>query len=192
MSEEENLERSSEHLANNLRRLREARGLSQSRLAALMGIPRPTLANLESGGSNPTLSVLLKVSATLQVSLEELVAPPRSSARLYPKGSLRVIRKGQVQVSELLPDALPGLQMERLELKPGAVMRGVPHTPGTREYLLCERGEITLRASGNAWTLKEGDALVFRGDQRHAYQNAGKKLATAITIVALAPPGESP
>ena len=60
--------RSASHLARNIRALREARGLSQAQLAKLSGIPRPTWANLESGAANPTLAVLLKVSATLQVS----------------------------------------------------------------------------------------------------------------------------
>ena len=46
------------NLAANVKRLREARGLSQQRMAELSGIPRPTWASLESGGANPTLAVL--------------------------------------------------------------------------------------------------------------------------------------
>ena len=67
-----------------------------------------------------------------------------------PKGALPThSRRGQV--SSLLPDKIPGMQIERLELPLGSRMVGVPHTPGTREYLTCESGEIELVASGEAF-----------------------------------------
>ncbi len=74
-----------------------------------------------------------------------------------------------------------------MELTPGGHMIGIPHTPGTREYLTCESGEIELTASGETWKLAPGDALVFRGDQRHTYRNPGRRPAVAISVVAFAP-----
>ena len=68
------------NLAGKVKRLREARGLSQQRMADLAGIPRPTWASLESGAANPTLSVLSRAAEALQVSIEELVGPPRTAA----------------------------------------------------------------------------------------------------------------
>jgi quercetin dioxygenase-like cupin family protein len=66
-------------------------------------------------------------------------------------------------------------------------MVGVPHTPGTREYLTCEKGKIILVAASEKWELSEGDVVVFRGDQRHSYTNAGDKTAIAYSVVLLAP-----
>ncbi len=176
-----------EHLAQNVRQLRDARGLSQQQLARLSGVPRATWATIEAGGSNPTLAVLLKAAAALQVSLEELVGPPRGFGRLYKKSSLRARRRGQVEITELLPDPMPGMQMERFAIPGGAAMTGIPHTPGTREYLCCERGRIELSAGGAHWSLGEGDVVVFRGDQKHSYRNAGKRKAVAYSVVVLAP-----
>ncbi|HMR81020.1 MAG TPA: helix-turn-helix transcriptional regulator, partial [Polyangiaceae bacterium] len=68
-------------LAHNLKRLRESRGLSQQRLADASGVPRPTVAHLESGTANPTLSVLMKVAAALAVDLGEMVGVAKSSVR---------------------------------------------------------------------------------------------------------------
>lgn len=175
------------NLARNIRQLREGRGLSQAQLARMSGIPRPTWANLESGGANPTLAVVLKVASALQVSIEELIGPPRAGARLYPQGALRRRQRGRVTIHDVLPDPMSGLTIERLELPPGAAMTGVPHTPGTREYLTCERGEVELSAAGQRWTLGPGDVLVFRGDQKHAYRNPGRAGAVAYSVVALAP-----
>lgn len=182
----------STHLARNVRQLREARGLSQQKVATLCGVPRATWAHIESGAANPTLAVLVKVSGALRVSIEELIGPPRAAARLYRAGTLQARRRGGVTVRELLPEAQPGLQLERLELPAGAAMTGVPHTPGTREYLACERGAVTLSAGGETWRVSAGDVLVFRGDQKHAYRNEGRSLAVAYTVVALVPPSHSP
>ncbi len=177
----------STHLAVNVKQLREARGLTQQRVAALAELPRATWANLESGTANPTLAVLVKVATALQVSLEELVGPPKSTGRLYRPDELPTRRRGKVTVRKLLPDPIPGIELERMDLQPGASMAGIPHTPGTREYLTCERGELELGAGGQRWHLEPGDVVVFRGDQNHGYHNPGRTAAVAYSIVILAP-----
>ena len=70
-----------DHLADNIKALRETRGLSQQQMAKAAGIPRATWTHLESGAANPTLAVLVKVAAALQVRLDELLAPARGPAR---------------------------------------------------------------------------------------------------------------
>ncbi len=172
-------------LAHNVRELRQARGFTQQQMAKLAGLPRATWSNLESGTGNPTLTVLHAVCVAFQVSLEEIVAEPRASARHYPKGTLPQRVRGHVSVSSLLPDKIPGMQIERLELPIGSRMIGVPHTPGTREYLTCEAGNIELIASGESFAMSEGDVVVFRGDQRHSYVNTGRKIAIGYSVVIL-------
>jgi transcriptional regulator with XRE-family HTH domain len=175
------------NLAANVKRLREARGLSQQRMADLSGVPRPTWASLESGSANPTLTVLSRAAEALRVSIEELVGPPRTAARLFPKAEIRERRRQGARLRPLLPEPIAGLQISHMELVPGGSFVGVPHTPGTREYLTCERGRIELVASGERWELGPGDALVFRGDQRHTYRNLdARRGAVAISVVCFA------
>jgi quercetin dioxygenase-like cupin family protein len=68
-------------------------------------------------------------------------------------------------------------------------MVGIPHTPGTREYLTLEHGEIELRVSGELYRLAPGDVVMFRGDQRHGYRNPGKHETIAYSVIAFAPSG---
>ncbi len=176
------------NLGANTRRLREARGLSQQRIAALAGLPRPTWASLESGAANPTLGVLARAATALQVSIEELIGPPRTAARLFPATELPARRRQGATLRALLPEAIPGLDVARMELAPGGHLSGIPHTAGTREYLTCESGAIELAASGERYELRPGDALVFRGDQRHSYRNLdARRPAVAISVVCFAP-----
>lgn len=174
-------------VGDNIRELRSGRGLSQQQMAKLSGLPRATWQHLESGGANPTLSVLHKVALALQVSVEELISPPRAACRFYAAGTLPQKTRGQVHISRLLPDAIPGVSLERLELPPRAAMAGIPHTDGTREYLTCERGTVELAVAGERYTLGEGDVVVFRGDQRHSYHNPGTATAIAYSAIAFAP-----
>ena len=175
------------YIGANVKNLRVARGLTQAQLSKLASLPRATWANLESGASNPTIAVLMKVSGALQVSIEELISPPRASARHFPASAIVVKTRGQVTVRKLLPDPLPGLEIDRMELPPCARMIGVPHRAGTREYLTCEAGAIVLVASGERYVLSPGDVVVFRGDQPHSYVNEGKTRAVGYSVVAIAP-----
>lgn len=176
-----------DHLADNIKAVREARGLSQQQIAKAAGIPRATWTNLESGAANPTLAVLVKVANALQVRVDELLAAPRTSARHLKAADLVTRTKTGVTVRKLLPESLPGLDLERMSLPPGARMAGVPHTPGTREYLTCERGRVELHVSGERYVLDEGDVVTFRGDQRHSYHNPGREPAVAYSVIAFAP-----
>jgi XRE family transcriptional regulator, regulator of sulfur utilization len=178
----------SETLGNNMRQLRETRGVTQARMAELAGIPRATWANLESGAGNPTLLVLQKVATALSVSLEELVARPRASARRYAREQLPTRQRGGAIIRTLLPDPIPGMVLDRMELPARVRMTGSPHTPGTREYLTCEKGRIQLIASGEQYVLEPGDVVVFRGDQKHSYVNATDATSIGYSVVVLAPP----
>jgi quercetin dioxygenase-like cupin family protein len=72
--------------------------------------------------------------------------------------------------------------LDRMEFEAGGRFGGIPHRPGTREYLYCESGTIELTASGEKWLLKPGDVLVFRGDQRHSYFNPGRAVAVGFSL----------
>src|SRR2546429_9503050 len=103
----------SDHLADNIKALREARGLSQQQIAKAAGIPRATWTHLESGAANPTLAVLIKVASALQVRLDELLAPARQPARLLHADELPMRLRGTVAIRKLLPETLPGPSLER-------------------------------------------------------------------------------
>ena len=177
----------SNYIAQNVRQLRQSRNLSQEQLSRLSGVPRPTWSNLESGTANPTVSVLTKVAAALQVPVEELISPPKAVAKFYPADSIPKQRRGGILIRKLLPDHLQGLELDRMELPPSSQMTGVPHRMGTREYLACESGHVELIVSGERYELAAGDVVVFRGDQKHSYANPGAKVAVAYSAVVLGP-----
>ncbi len=61
-------------LAENIRRLRKKKGLSQEKLARLADISNNTLIKIEQGiAKEPTITTVSKVASALGVSIDELV-----------------------------------------------------------------------------------------------------------------------
>jgi len=63
----------------NLRALRRTAGLSQERLALDAQVEPAEISRMESGVRDPRMITLLRLAATLQVSLDELVVGPVSA-----------------------------------------------------------------------------------------------------------------
>lgn len=175
------------NLSVNLKTIREARNLTQQKLAELARVPRATLSNMESGEANPTLNALAGVGSALQVSIEELIGTPKEDVRHYKVNELPTKTRSEVEIRKIVPHPLPAIDIERMHLKPGARMAGIPHRNGTREYLTCEKGSIVLNTNGDSYDLAEGDVVVFRGDQRHSYHNPGRINAVGYSMLILSP-----
>jgi transcriptional regulator with XRE-family HTH domain len=80
-------------VAWNLRRLRVRRGLSQERLAYDAEIDRAYVGALERQTENPTVDLLDRLAATLEVPLTEFFKKPRKGAS--PPKPLRGGRKAR-------------------------------------------------------------------------------------------------
>lgn len=59
-------------LKNNLKQARAEKGLSQSELAALVGVSRNTISSIETGQFNPTAKLALILCIALDKKFEEL------------------------------------------------------------------------------------------------------------------------
>ena len=63
------------NITKNLRKLREAKGLSQEKLARLSDVANNTIIKIEAGkNQNPTLETLKKVAQALGVSVDDLMS----------------------------------------------------------------------------------------------------------------------
>jgi transcriptional regulator with XRE-family HTH domain len=181
----------SRNLAERIQDLRARRGLTQADLAKMAKVPRSTIANLESGTGNPSLINLAKISSALSTSIEMLLTSPQAMCKLILADEVKSISRsaGEVIIVKLLPDPIPGMEIDKLELNPGAKMRGVPHAAGTKEYLHCIQGEFNIVVAGENYHVCKGDVLAFPGEIHHSYENVGKGKAIGLSVVAIAPVG---
>src|SRR5262249_55099012 len=118
-------ERAGLHLARNLVSLRHARTLTQDALAAASGLPRSTIANLESGEANPSLAVLVKVASTLGVPIDELLAAPRAKVRKWTAEEIGSRQRGRgVAERPLVPEPTPEGLLYVMDFRPDARLGG--------------------------------------------------------------------
>jgi len=69
-------------LAEQVRQIREDKGLSQAELAEGMGTTQSAVARLEAGGTSPTIPTLRKLADALGVELVLRFHDPQSSAKV--------------------------------------------------------------------------------------------------------------
>jgi len=179
------------HLARNLASLRHARSLTQEALAKSAGVPRSTIANLESGDGNPSLTVLVKVAHALGAPIDELLAPPRAKVRKWTAADIATTTKGRgVSIRSLVPEPVPEEMLTVMDFAPGGAMRGTPHLPGTREFFTCLSGRVTIFVTGQRHDLVAGEVLAFPGNVAHSYQNPDpERAAHGVSVVILAKAG---
>ena len=78
-------------VAANIRRIRQAQGLSQEELADRAGLHRTYVSQVERAIKNATIVSLAKIAGALQVEMAELVSAPASDS---PGSEPRKPRKG--------------------------------------------------------------------------------------------------
>lgn len=133
----------STRLAAHLKALREAQQLSQKALAEQSGVPRPTIAHLESGQANPTLSVVLRVARALGVRMDDLVGPGEAAIRVISHRTLPTEHTPRTRRVQVVPlgTSRDG-EVERVVFKTGGRLKLEPG--GSPIVLCCEKGEFEI------------------------------------------------
>jgi transcriptional regulator with XRE-family HTH domain len=177
------------NIAHNLQYIRQHKNLSQNQLAKLSGVTRASIAQLETGTSNPSLEILLKLSTTLKISIDELISSPKAEVELIRSVDIPLELKSKegIIVRKLLPHVIPSTCFDEMKFEVNTVFSGSPHTHGTREYFVCLKGEIQIAVAGQSYHLNKGDVLSFPGDRPHSYKNSGSTNAHGISVVLFFP-----
>ena len=161
-------------LGRNVRRLRLERQLSLGEHARRSDLAKQTLANLESGGGNPTVQTLLAVARALGVGVTWLVTEWGSPIIVqrgadaawddFPTGRRRTLDQtmGSGQVITAVVELEPGV---------GQVSPGL--APGTLQHALVLSGSVLAGPVGETHTLLAGDFIRFPGDVPHILDAAG-------------------
>lgn len=133
------------------------------------------IVNVEKAEVNAGIATLLALSDALGIGLPALVEPPRfAPAKITRSGSGAVLWRGSQGGRGVL---VAGTQApDVVELWDWILERGErhdsdAHSPGTRELLQVQSGEMVVHVAGAEHALGVGDALAFDGDVAHAYES---------------------
>ena len=170
----------------NIKHLRAQHKLTQTELANLAGIPRATLANMESTTSNPSISVVVKVAQALGVSVDDLISKRTSiNATKVDRKDMPVsqLDNGKFVSTKTTPISSPNLQINDVSMMSGCYTKGVPHPEGSHEFFLCLDGTATVEVQGEKFEVEAGNLIYFHGHLPHCYGNDGLKPVHAVVVV---------
>ncbi len=160
----------------NLRRIRTRRGYSLERLAKIAGVSRAMLGQIETGKSSPTLSILSKIAAALDIPCAGLIAE-RDEAPIIavPRAKSKVLSssEGGFQTRALFPfEGERKVEFYEIRISPHHTEIAEAHKHGTMENLVVAQGTVEIIAGRQPPSiLGEGDAVVFDADVQHVYRN---------------------
>jgi transcriptional regulator with XRE-family HTH domain len=171
-------------LGSLLRRVREARGLSQRQLAKRAGISNATVSLIESNAVNPSVGALKRVLDAVPIGLAEFFAMGGSQPRqvFYRAEELMEIGRGPVSYRQVGTD-LRGraLQMLAERYAPGADSGKVLLQHQGEECGIVIRGQLEVTVGGDKRVLGPGDAYYFDSREPHRFRNVGTEACELVT-----------
>ena len=165
-------------MADNIRALRKARGYSLDDMARRSGVSRASLSQVETAKTNPTIAILWKIAAGLEVPFSALLGEDNAErVSVLRRPDQRVLKSadGHFESRPLTPaGVLTGVEVYELRLAPHTVHASDAHAAGTSESLTVLVGTLRLRVGDEVHDLSAGDAACFIADVGHSYENPGR------------------
>ena len=156
----------SHNVSENLKRLRQSKGMSLDQVAEQTGVSKSMLAQIEKGTANPSLGVLGKITSGL-----------RKPEGMIPTKEL----EGQYKVFTCFPfEDSQSVEIYRIDVEPGGVYTSGSHGERTREYITVIDGALTIECHDHSQKVEKSQVYKFETDQPHIYRNEGSERASCM------------
>jgi transcriptional regulator with XRE-family HTH domain len=158
-------------LAANLRRRRDAAGLSLVELAELAGTAKGTVSAIEAGKANPTVETVYAVAAALGCTMADLLADTPDPMIVEIRGPARSERIGEFDGRLLQRFAPTGpVEIYEISVNDRKLRRSRPHAHGVYEHIWVADGRVQLGPVDQIVELDAGDYVCFPGWHDHQYR----------------------
>jgi transcriptional regulator with XRE-family HTH domain len=160
-----------------LKAVRTRRGMTLMEVADQTGISKSTLSRLETGQRRPTLELLLALSVTYRVPLDDLVGAPEV-------GDPRIrLRPGQVKGRTVIPlSREPGSMQAWKIVIPTSKVDPEPRAHDGHEWIYVLSGRVRLVLGSDDWVLEPGEVAEFDTTVPHWFGSTGEAPAEMLSI----------
>ena len=163
-------------VAVNAKEIRERKNLTLDKAAAVTGVSRSMLAQIERGEVNPTISVLWKMANGYKVSFTSLVESRGEAVSVVRGEAIQPLKEdgGRYLNYPVFPFSEKTLfESYRIVIQEGGSLSAQPHLKGAEEYITVFSGIVEITAGQERFSLEKGDSIRFRADVPHGYRNVG-------------------
>lgn len=178
-----------------LRVLRDERGISMRALARRSGLSANALSMIERGLTSPSVSTLTKLASALEVPIMAFFRQEKPKQKIvFCKANQRT----RVPFLRGLWEGLGGeyftgrMEAFMLTLENGGSSgpHGMLHSG--HEFVICLRGQLEYEVDGQRFLLESGDSLIFSAQMTHRWRNPGHNVANAIIVISSFEESEHP
>ncbi len=182
-----------DRIAQRVRDLRAARGLSLDALAAHCGVSRSMISLIERGESSPTAVLLEKLATGLDVSLASLFEAPQPTknpvSRSADQPSWRDPHSRYVRKNVSPSGVASPIQIVDVSFPPKA---RVAYTSGARELHIHQQvwvldGSIDITVGEDRHRLGAGDCVAFVLDRPVSFRNPTRRSARYAVVITTSP-----
>lgn len=163
-------------ISENLKRIREEKKLSLETVGKLSGVSKSMLGQIERCEVNPTVSTMWKIANGLKVSFSQFINHTETDVELIGRNSIEPLMEdeGRVKICPMFSfDSARRFEIYSLEFQKNGYLSTEPHLQGTQEFITVFDGEVTIAVGGKNFVVHPGEAMRFKADEPHSYENKG-------------------
>lgn len=167
-------------ISQRLKEIRAEKALSLDKAAALTGVSKAMLGQIERMESSPTIAVLWKIASGLSCSFSSFL---QNSKHVTGSDVEQFVDDPNMSVKTLFPfDAQKGFEVFEITLKNNHVQISSAHQTGVTEHIHVTEGSLGLKI-GEKWIeVGQGQQSILNADLDHGYRdNVGK--TTFIVVI---------
>ncbi len=179
-----------EAVADNLKKVRENRGLSFEQLSDITGVSKSMLRQIEMGKSSPTISTIWKIANGLRISFTALLRKPtlKAEVKAFTSGNRLTAESEKYRLFPLISfDPQQAFETYYFEIDPETAFTGEPHEGNICEYLFVTKGTLQLSINGQIFVIHENEYITFEANLPHEYKCLSKQTVSVIMQVSYLP-----
>ncbi len=161
-------------------------GLTLKALAERVGCTDAYVSQIETGKAVPSISVLKKIAAALDVQVRDLLSDEQNQDRIFLSKEERtqIIYPGSHIFAELLVSKISNKAMEPLyKVVPVGCSSSKEHRHIGEEFGYVLKGKLELKVGDQIRVLEPGDSFYFASTLPHSYKNVGDVDVETIWVV---------
>ncbi|MDB5395639.1 MAG: transcriptional regulator [Rhodospirillales bacterium] len=174
-----------------IHRQRLSRGLTLVQLAALSGVSKSMLSQIERGQANPTFAVLWSLTRALKIELADLI---EGGSLPSEETSIEVVSAahtpqitssdGSCTLRILSPPRLAGeVEWYEVEVTAAGSLDSTAHAPNAIEHFTALTAGFEVNSGNSTRSLKAGETARYRADLPHRITNISSKRAKGLMVV---------
>ncbi len=174
------------NIGRHLKVARQSRNMTLDELSEATGVSKPMLSQIERGQSSPTVTTLWKIATGLKTPFSYFLEGQQAEYAIVSPDQSNVILGdgGKMRAYPLFTyDPVRSVETFYIEFDPGCCHSSDKHNDGVEEHIFVLRGTLRLVLGDKTIDVGERQAVRFRADMPHAYQNLSESKCAVYNMI---------